>query len=805
VGLLERTFSDLGTALRALARRPAFALTAVLTMALAIGANTAVFSVVDAVLLRPLPFPEPERLSFLTREGDVSIPDGVDWRAETRTFEEIALFLRRWNLDLTGGGDPERVFASVVEPSYFRILTTPPLLGRVLVDADDRVGAEPVAVLSEAFWKRRFGGDRGVLGRVVVLSGLSTRIVGVMPASFDFLDDAVDVFVPVATTTPWALAERGTNNFDAIGRLRPGVTLEAARREIVGITTRLAREYPKTNRGKIVEPMGLHAFVTGPVRPALLVLLGAVLLVALGASANLTALLLARHVARRPEYAVRLALGAKAWHIVGQVLAESLVLTLAGGALGFLLAAWGKDALLALAPESLPRVGAVSLDGRVLAFTLALGLAAAVLSAVLPALLAVRTAPVVLAIGSERGTTGAPGTSRALSACVVGEVALAGILLVGSLLLVRSFLRLEAVPLGFEPRGVLTADVVFPESRYGTRGPQTRAVEKIVDELRHAPGVASAAWVTTPPLEPRGGLGGAILVEGWTGDSQPSARVRFVYGDYFGAARIPMVRGRALRPGDDSGAPVAVVNERFVARYLPDGNPLGRRIAFRDFGDASGPYWMTVVGVARDIKARTLATPDQQCVFAPFLQRRIDWNVWGTVVVRGTGDPAALAPAVRAAVRAADPDVPLQDVQTLADKVVRAAAPQRFNARVVSAFGAVALALSLQGLYGLLAFVVERSRREIGVRLSLGARGSDVARLVGARGLRLAALGLAFGLPAGYVLARAASSVLFGVTPADPAVYAVAAVALITTALAASLVPARQAARLDPAAILREP
>jgi len=805
--MLEHARGVVAQAVRGLARRPGLALAAVLTLAVAIGANTAVFSVVDAALLRPLPFPEPERLSFLTREGDVSIPDGVDWRAQTRTLEDIALFLGEWSLDLTGQGDAERIRAGVAEPAYFRILGLAPLHGRSLAASDDRVGAEPVAVLSEPFWKRRFGGDPGVLGRSLVLSGQATRVVGVVPAELDLLGTGVELWVTPATATPTFVPERGTNNFDAVGRLRPGVSMEAARAEIVAITTRLARQYPRTNRSKIVEPLPMQAFLTGPVRPALLVLLGAVLLVALAASANVAALLLARHVARSEEYAVRLALGAGARHLAGQVAVESLVI--GGGAclLGIALAAWGRDALLALSPESLPRLGGVALDARVLAFTLTLGLAAALSAAVLPALLAARTAPGTLLGGGSHGSTAGAATRRTLSALVVGEVALAVVLLVGALLLVRSFLRLQEVPLGLEPRGVLTADVVLPESRYGTRPPQTRVVTEIVRQLSGAPGVQAAAWVTTPPLEPRGGLGGTMLIEGqsFPAGQQPGARVRFVHGDYFGAARIPVTRGRGFTREDDGGEPVAVVNERFAGELWPASEAVGRRIAFRDFGDASGPYWMRIVGVVSDIKGRTLTGPDFATVYAPFLQRRLEWNRWGSVVVRAQADPAALLPAVRAAVRAADPDVPLREVKTLTEKVARAAAPQRFNARVVSAFGLVALFLALQGLYGLLAFLVQRSQREIGVRLSLGAQPRDVVRLVTRRGLRLVAAGLLIGLPAGYALARAASAVLFGVTPADPATYLLAALGLLAAATAASALPASRAGRLDPASILREP
>jgi putative ABC transport system permease protein len=805
--MLETALRELRRAASSLLRRPGFALATVVTLGLATAANTSVFSVVDAVLLRPLPFQEPERLSFLTREGDVSIPDGVDWRASSRTFEEIALFLRRWNLDLTGDGDPERIFAGVVEPRYFRVLGTAPLLGRSLVDADDQPGADPVVVLSEAFWSRRFARSPEVLGRTLQLSGHAARVVGVMPQAFDFLDDDVDLWAPVAWTFPIGPTERGTNNFDAIGRLRPGVTLEAARGEIVAITTRLAGEFPKTNAGKIVEPMAMHEFVTGPVRPALAVLLGAVLLVALAASANVAALLLARQLARGPEYAVRRALGADARHVVVQVAAETALVVLLGAILGIALAAWGRDALLALAPAGLPRSGSVALDGRVLAFTLGLSLVAAALAGTLPALVAARTAPRPLLAGAGKGASDGASTRRMLAALVVGEMALASVLLVGSLLLVRSFLKLSAVPLGFDPRGALVASVSLPESRYGSRPPQTRLVTEVVRRLAETPGVAGAAWVTTPPLDERGGLGNRILLDGrsFSAEEQPGARVRFVHGDYFGVAGIRVVRGRGIAAEDEGGPPVAFVNQRFAEAHWPGGDALGQRIAFRDLGGSDGPYWMTIAGVVSDIKGRLLTAPDTPTVYAPFLQRRVEWNRWGTIVARAASDGAALVPAVRAALRSVDPDVPLTDVMTLAHRVERAAAPQRFNARVVTLFGAMALTLALQGLFGLLAFVVERQRREIGVRLSLGAQAADVVRLVARRGLAIALAGLALGLPLGYALARAASALLFGVTPGDAATYAIAAVALFACASVACLVPARRAAALDPAAILHEP
>jgi putative ABC transport system permease protein len=793
---------DLRHAARLLRKRPGFTIAALTMLAVGIGANTAIFSVVNAVLLRPLPFAEPDRLVFITREGDVSILDGIDWRAQSRTHEGIALFLRNWAFDLSGDGEPERLQGSVVEPEYFQVLGTPPLLGRVLKAEDNRPGAPQVAVLSHAFWTRRFGADRGVVGRGVVLSDVPTTVVGVMPAEFDFLDDGIDLWIAVAVATPQFLPERGTNNFDAIGRLRPGVTVEEARTEMVAISQRLEKAYPDTNRRKIVEPMPLLEFMVGGVRRSLWVLLAAVGLVMLVGSVNLAGLLLARSQARSGEFALRMAIGASAGRVMRQLLAEGLLLGVLGGAAGVLAAAWGREALVAVAPETLLRLRDVPLDANVLLFGLGASILSGILMSLAPALQVTRSD----AGGYLKGTRTTAGASRhrALAFLVSAELAFACVLLVGGGLLARTFLRLQGVPLGFDPEGLITADVVLPESRYGTREPQTRAFAGIVDGARAIPGVASAAYVITPPLSPRGGIGSPILF-GEPPDQMPveapGARVRLVYGDYFGTIGLPMREGRAFDDRDGPGGmPVAIVNERFARDFWPGRSPIGQRVSFRWQKE---PYWMTIVGVCGDLKGIRVTEDDSRTVYAPYVQRSSEWQRWGTIVLKGRVDPHTLVAPLKRTVWAVDPTLTLDQVQTIEERRSVQTAQQRFNALAVAAFAAVALLVALQGIYALLAYAVEERRREIGVRIALGASTGDLLRLVVGRGLRLAAIGLFGGLVLAMALGRGLQSLLFEVEPTDPLTFVAVAALLGVTALAACTVPAWRASRVDPMTALR--
>jgi putative ABC transport system permease protein len=793
-------------AFRRLARSPGFAAGAILMLALGIGANTAIFGVVSGVLLRPLPMPEPERLVFITREGDVSIPDGHDWRQQSRSLEEIALFLRTWHLDLVGSGEPVRVNASVVEPEFFRVLRLPALHGRLLTADDNRPGAPGTAVVSEALWRGRFAADPNVLGRVLTLSDVPATVVGVAPAEMDFLRDEIDLWVTPALATPWAFGERGTNNFDAIGRLRPGAGVEASRAEMVAISKRLEAAYPDTNLRKIVEPIGLLDFMVGRARRALLVLLGGVGLVVLVSSVNLATALLARSAARQEEYAVRLALGASRMRVAREVVAEGLLLSLAGGAVGLLAALWTHDGLVAMAADALPRTWAIAVDLRSFGFAAVLAVVVGLVMGLLPAIQVLRGDLGDFLRSGGRGVGGA-GRHRLMGVLVGAEVALSVLLLVGAGLLFRTFQRLQSVPLGFDPSRVMLAQVSLPESRYLDRkDAQTRAFRELVGRVGAAPGVESAAYVITPPLEPRGGIGGrlafrepppAMPVE------NPSTRARLVLGDYFRTLRIPIVEGRGFEPTDDErGLPVAIVNARFAREFWPGQSPLGRQIAIP--GWAPGPpVWMTIVGVAADVKGATLQEPDFRNVYFPYAQRAAGWQRWGTIVARTSLDPVAFTGTVQGALRAVDPAVPVGRVEALEARRSALLGPERLNAVALGLFAGIALLVALSGIYALLSHAVTERRRELGLRMALGARAADLLRLVVGRGLKLTLAGLATGLLVALALGKAVAGLLFEVAPTDPATYVGVALLLGGAALLSSWLPARRAARLDPMAALR--
>jgi putative ABC transport system permease protein len=803
---LSGLWIDVQLVARRLGRSPGFTAGAAVMLALGIGANAAIFSVVSGVLLRPLPLPEPERLVFITREGDVSILDGVDWRQQSRTLESIALFLRSWDLDLVGSGEPVRLRASVVEPDFFRVLGLPAARGRLLTDPDNRPGAPGAAVISQALWQSRFGSDPAAIGRTVVLSDIPATIVGVAPVEMDFLRDEVDIWVPPAMATPTFLEERGTNNFDAVGRLREGRSVEESRAEMVAISQRLAAAYPDSNRRKIVEPMPLLEFMVGGARRALLVLLVGVGLVVLVSSVNLATALVARSASRQEEYAVRLALGASRWRVAREIVTEGLVLSLLGGALGLVVASWTRDALVSLTEEAIPRSWSIALDLRVIGYGLGLSVLVGLVMGLLPAAQALRGDFASSLRSGGRGF-GRAGRHRLMGLLVASEVALSVLLLVGAGLLVRSFLKLQTIELGFDPRQVRLAQITLPESRYLDRmADQTRVFREVLDRLVATPGVERATYVITPPLEPRGGIGGGVLfrepppampVE------NPGARARLVMGDYFGALRIPMVEGRAFDGRDAEGTmPVAIINARFAREFWPGASPLGRQIAWSGWSEGD-PVWMTIVGVAADIKGATLHGPDFRTVYAPYAQRVAGWQRWGTMAARTRLPESAYARAVQQALWAVDPAVPLGRVETLEERRSKMMAPERLNAVALTLFGMVALVVALQGIYALLSHAVAERRRELGLRMALGAEARDLLRLVVGRGLRLALAGLVVGVVAAIALGRTLSGLLFEVTPADPATFAAVALVLAAVALLSSYLPARRAARLDPMAALR--
>jgi putative ABC transport system permease protein len=548
--------------------------------------------------------------------------------------------------------------------------------------------------------------------------------------------------------------------------------------------------------------MALLEFMVGGVRRSLWVLLGAVGLVMLVGSVNLAGLLLARSQARSGEFALRMAVGASTGRVVRQLLAEGLLLGLLGGAAGLLAAAWGREALVAMAPETLLRLRDVPLDRNVLVFGLVSALVSGVLLSLVPAWQVTRSD----AGGYLKGTRTTAGASRhrALAGLVAAELAFACVLLVGGGLLGRTFLRLQGVSLGFDPQGLITADVVLPESRYGTRETQTQAFTSIVEGAGAIPGVASAAYVITPPLSPRGGIGSPILFAekpDQTPVEAPGARVRLVVGDYFGTIGLPIRSGRGFDGRDvPDGLPVAVVNERFARDFWPGRSPIGQRVSFRWTKE---PRWLTIVGVCGNLKGTRVTDDDPRTIYAPYVQRNTDWQRWGTIVLKGRVDPHTLVAPLKRAVWAVDPTLTLDQIQTIEERRAVQTAQQRFNALAVVAFAAVALLVALQGIYALLAYAVEERRREFGVRIALGATTPDLLRLVVGRGLRLAALGLLGGLALALALGRGLQSLLFEVGPTDPLTFVAAAAVLGATALVACSIPAWRASRVDPMTALR--
>ncbi|HEX5724423.1 MAG TPA: ABC transporter permease, partial [Longimicrobiaceae bacterium] len=804
-----RAWADLGQDLRygarQLRRTPVLAAVAVATLALGIGANTALFSAVDAVLLRPLPYRNAERVvavseSWRGTPGRVAPGLFVDWRAQARSFAALAAF-EGGSFNLSGGATPERLYGARVSPAYFAVAGLPPALGRYFLPHEERPGAGDVVVLSHALWATRFGADPGVAGRAVLLNGRPYTVVGVAPPELTLTPDDEALWVPL-TLTAAERAKFDGHHLQVFGRLRPGVSPARAQAELARVTAEAARRHPVELVDRTARVAPLREALVGGFRRRLLLLLAAVGSVLLIACGNVASLLLARAAARRRETAIRTALGASRGRLVRQFLAESLVLALAGGALGLLVARAGLGVLRALAPAAVPMLHQARLDPRVLAFALGLSLVCALGFGLAPALYAA-----LPAAGPLRSAAVGPRHDRFRRALVAAEVAVALTLLAGTGLLVRSALALAAVPPGFEPRGLLTLRLALPADEYRQPEAVARAFSAVVQRVGALPGVTVAGAVNQLPL---GGestdVGLAVEGRSFAAGEAPVAHLRLATPGYLEAMRIPLRRGRAPTARDGAGSPpVVVINEALARRLWPGEDPLGKRLACCK--GAGTTLWREVVGVAGDVRHFGLDASALPELYVPHAQAPAESWTWMdrsmTVVARSSAPPEALAAAARRAVLALDPDLPVYGVRTMEQVMARSTAATRFSLRLFAGLGALGLGLAMIGLYGSLAYFVSQRKQEIGVRLALGAGTGRVLALVVRQGLGTALAGVGIGLLTAPALTRALSSLLYGVRPADPLTLAAVGVLVLLTAALASYLPARKAARVDPMVSLR--
>jgi putative ABC transport system permease protein len=802
---------DLRYALRSLLKSPGFALITVVTLALGIGANTAIFSVVNAVLLRPLPFREPDRL-IVVREtysggtvGTVSGPNFRDWRDRSRSFESMTAS-RGVTLALVGEGEPEEVRGAQVSAEFFRVLGVDLLLGRGFAAGEDQ-GEPSVAVIGERIWRDRFGADPGVLNRTIRLSGREYSIVGVAPASLIY-PGRREVWLPLGFGVGQA-SSRESHSYDVLARLKPGVDVEQARQDLAGVARALETEYPESNTGRSVVTVPLADDSTGAVRPALMLLTGAVALVLLIACANVANLFLARAVSRQRELAVRAALGAGRWRLARQVLAEAVALTTAGCLLGLLLAGWAVDLLIALAPAGIPRVQEIGMDGTVLVYTIVISTVVGIGFGVVPAWYVAGQDPADSFRGEGRGTSGSRRRSRLRAALVVAQVSLALVLLVGATLLIVTVRRLGAVDPGFRPEGVATFQLGLMGAKYPDANAQRGFVHRVLDRLELIPGVRHAGAVFYLPLG-SGDVNGNISLEG----SLPAgpgrelmAGYRLVAGDYLNTVGVSLVRGRLLGRSDgEGGAPAAVVNEALVRKYFGGENPIGRRITFGS--PDSTAEWREIVGVVGNVRHLGLTTDPMPEIYVPIQQLAPDfWSIFAPIpisfVVRSGIEFSALAPEIRRAVREVDPEQPISGLREATELLSDAVARQRFSMLLLVLFGGLALTLAAIGVYGVMAYAVTQRTRELGIRLALGARTGSVRALVLRQGLGIALLGVVLGLGGALALGRLLTSLLYDVSPADPRVLGAAALTLSVVSALASLVPAIRATRVDPIDALR--
>jgi putative ABC transport system permease protein len=806
---MQTLWQDLRYGSRMLFKYPGFTLVAALTLALGIGATTAIFSVVNAVVLRPLPYPEPDRLAMVwmnnTRinvaEDWHSWPNYVDYRDQNQVFESIAAF-NNASFNLTGEGEPVRVVGAWGTANLFPTLGVNPILGRGFTVEEEEQGRGAVAVLGYGLWQRHFGGDPAVVGKTISLNGVSRQVIGVMPPGFNFPRKETELWIPVSLN-PQRRQARGSFWIQAIGRLKPGITVQQAQVEMSGIANRLQQQYPDALSGYGANIVGYQEQVIGSVKLALWLLLGAVGFVLLIACANVANLLLARAAVREREIAVRTALGAGRARLVRQLLTESGALAFLGGIAGVLLAVWGVKALIALGPQDIPRLSQVRLDGRVLVFALVISLLTGLIFGLLPALQASKPDLNETLKEGGRGTTASRQGRRIRQSLVVAEVAIALMLLAGAGLMIKSFLRVQQVNVGFNPDNLLTMRLQLAGDRYG-QGQGAVAVnfyQQLIQRIESMPGVEGAGAITDIFLSQTPNSGN-FSIEGRP-DFKPEERIEtpidVVSPNYFRVVGTRLVSGRWFDERDGPATTsVVIINETMARRFWPGEDPLGKRIKYGD--QSSNDPWKTIVGVVADAR-RTGYEREVRCeTFLPHAQAPSRGMM---LVVRSTTRPEALTASVRQAVRELDKDQPVYDIRPMEMMLGEMVARRRLNMLLFGLFAGVALLLAGVGIYGVMSTVVTQRSHEIGVRMALGARSTDVQKMVVREGMTLALIGVGIGLGAALLVTRLMASLLYGVSATDPVTFALIALLLVTAALLACWIPARRATKVDPMIALR--
>ncbi len=798
---MQTLWQDLRYGARMLIKNPGFTLIAVITLALGIGANTAIFSVVNGVLLRQLPYPDSGRLMVvretkLPQLPEFSVAPGnfLDWQRQSTVFAHLVAY-GGGTYYMIGHGEPERLRGGRVSAGFCATLGIRPEQGRDFLPEEDQPGRDQVALISNSLWQRRFGADPQVLGQTLTLSERSYTVIGVMPPHFQFPDQNTEFWTPLALT-PRERQDHSKHGLAVTARLKPGVTVEQAQAEMTALAGRLAEQYPASNAGWNVKVVPMLEYAVGGVRRALLVLAVAVACVLLIACANVANLLLARAATREKEMAMRTALGASRWRLFRQLLTESVLLALLAGSASLLVAVWSLDLLLALAP--LPRAQEVALDGRALGFTLMLTLLTGLFFGLAPGRQAAQLDLTAALKGSRRGSTGGVRRWRAGNFLITAEVALVLVLLLAAGLMTQTFWRLQRLDLGFDPQRLLNMSIVLPQSKYPAAQSRAAFFSHLIRQLSALPGVQSVGASQWSPFS-----GNYMLTFSVTGrapqapDKQPSMNYYAVSPDFFKTMDIHLLRGRAFTEHDGPGAPrVAIINETLAKRFFPDQDPIGQRIVISNAPDAA----REIVGIVGDVRQVGREGKTQPQTYEPYLQQPFPSM---NLVVRTTGDPSRLIPAVRREVFSLDPNQPIWGLGPVAEDVSNSVRGERFSMLLLGTFAVVALALAAAGIYGVTAYSVAQRTQEIGIRLALGALPRDVLRLVVRQGMTPALLGVALGLAAAFALTRLMAGLLYGVSATDPLTFVVIALLLALVALAACWIPARRAMKVDPMIALR--